>query len=160
MQVPCDLASLRLSRRFVAKDEAADGEFPCDGAAKPGGRMRVVIALDPNPVGSRDLTGECDFVLFVEPGCGLAVMKGIAQRHHASRSVSTHQCLDTIERRARIVRREQRAAFCEGGALLEVDVRHDQRPFGRPPGGTCAIEQEGLAVDLNEHLFSRHASLP
>ncbi len=155
MQMAGNLARLRLGRRFVAKNEAADGDLPRHHAAEPGRRMRIVIALDPDPFAAADEGSERGAFLYVEPLGGVAVVEGIAQRDHPCRAIARDQRRHALEGRACVIGRQERAKARQRRALLEMDVGEDERALCRPPRRAGAVEQQALAVHFNRTIV-RH----
>ncbi len=89
--------------------------------------MRIVIAADPEPFAALLQLEQKGAVVGGETLGRLRAMEAVAERHDPRRLDRGDHLGQPLQRGARVVRRQQHAERGEGGALLEMQVGHQQR---------------------------------
>jgi hypothetical protein len=129
--------------------------------AHPGGRVGIVIALDPNPVHQTRQRREARDLFGVEPIAGAVVVKRVTQRHDAFGVKSCDQRRDAFQGGAGIVGRQELAAAGVRRAFLEMQIGQHKRLLVRPPHRAGRFQAQRFAVDENGANVASHGiSLP
>ena len=89
--------------------------------------MRIVIAADPEPFTPLLQLEQEGAVVGGDTLGRLRAVKAVAERHDARGRDGGNHLGQPLERRARVVRRQQHAERGKGGALLQMQVGHQQR---------------------------------
>jgi len=144
MQMAGDLAFL--SRRHMAEHQSAERDLRRHASAQPRRRLRIVIALHPDPFRARRHVGQRSALFRVQAARRVAVVKRIAQRDDPLWCAPRDDLCHTVDRRARVVRRQQAAALRVSRAFLEMQIGEHQRLLGRPNRRAGFIEQQRFAV--------------
>ncbi len=125
--------------RLVAEEKGTEGEHGGALAAEIVGQG-IVVAGDPDE-GAAGLDAP-DFVT-ERIGHALArpaVVQAVTQRDHHARTMQGDGGGEALQRVEGIIGRQHLAAPREGGAFLEVEVRHNHQPLVRPEQGTGGVK--------------------
>jgi hypothetical protein len=127
MQVPGDLAGGGNERRLVAEGEAGIVQFVSGLTGQVDGAVRIVVAVDPDPVAAAREFGNLRTEDIRQMGRADAVVEIVAEADNDGGIVPRDDGFQHLERGERIVGRQHHAAAREGGALLQMQVGDDEQ---------------------------------
>jgi len=161
MQMAADFG--RRAARQMAETQAADLQGFDESAADIAGRLRIVIAGEPDPVTAALQPPQIIAVLITETRRSAAVVKTVAERDHAVRRVMRDEAGKPRQRRRGVVRRQQLAARRVTRAFFQMEIRNGKEPLFGPIDRAGGIGEQRNAGKDNEiahavrRIFRRQA---
>ena len=105
-----DFTPFGVRARFMPEHQSAFAPFRHHRAAQPGGRVRIVIARDPDEMRGGCQACQQGALVRSQPLGGIRIVKGIAQRDYVGRLVAPDRGGKRRKRRGRIIGRQHHAA--------------------------------------------------
>jgi uncharacterized protein (TIGR02186 family) len=118
--------------RLVPERHRADRSVVLKDAADSGGRVRIMVAGDPDPLASALKRAQTASVIVAETGRAGSIVKAVAKTNHLFRLITCDDLAEPRERRTGVVRRQKLSGSRKARSLLQMQVSDAEEPCVRP----------------------------